>query len=279
MYSITRFGSVTLPVYNTEYGLNPLPADQSGIVAVGAGIYDSSGAERTAFKFPQPITYKCVAYQSTLGSLSTTIDALRALVGQRSFLYRTANDDATVQQCAARLVDIQMPRVRENVYHFEMTLNFMQLGPWQGNSHNDWRFDSGQIFDDGLVLDATDFHVSFSGLSASLTLTNNGNLAVEDAIITVIAGSGTITRVSVAGTGIDWLVDTTVSAGQSLVVDCGARSVQVNGSNAYRGFYLNSAHSVRNWLYLEPGSTTISITLVGTYTGAQVNVAFRDRWA
>jgi len=279
MYSITRFGAVTLPIYNTEYTLGTVPADGSGILSVGADVWDSYGSQRAPAKFPMPVRYQGIVSQSTLAALRTEFDGLRALTGQREWLYRTANNDATVQQALARLVSVDVQRSVEHSYHFELIFNFLQLGPWRGNSHSDWRFDSGEVLDDGLTFDATDFQTTFASASAGLTLLNSGNLPVEDAVLTVTAGSGTISNVAVVGTGIDWQILTTVAAGQSLVVDCGSRSVQVNGTDAYRNFSLGNNHSLRNWLYLEPGNTVITTTLTGTYTGAQVSVAFRDRWA
>lgn len=281
MYTITRFGTVTLPIYETEYTISPVPSDMSGLLPVGSNVFDGNGSDRAPLKFPAAIVYKCIAHESTLGATRVATDALRALVGRRDYLYRVADDDATVQQCLARLAGIDMPRGITNRIFFEMNFKFVQLAGWRGNSHGDWRFDSGEIFDDGLTLDSSDFQGTFVAASHALVVTNAGNLPIQDAILTITAGSGTITSVAVAAVGasIDWRVNATLTPSATLVVDCATRSVTVNGDDAYRDFALGSGHRLRNWLYLEPGNTTIVATLTGTFTGAKVSISFRDAWA
>lgn len=279
MYSITRFGSVTLPIYNVEYEINTVPADGAALLNVGADVWDGNGSQRAPQKFPAPVRYKGLVHDTALNTLRSTFDGLRALTGKREWLYRTANNDSTVQQAQARLMAVEVKRSVEHKKHFEIDFSFLLLGPWRGDSHSDWRFDSGELLDDGLTFDSTDFQANFSSGSMTLTLVNDGNLPVDDAVLTVQAGSGSITQVAVTGPGIDWQIDRTITAGQSLVVDCGARTVQINGSDAYRYFTLNSLHAVRNWLWLEAGSTAIVVTVAGTFSGASANVVFRDRWA
>lgn len=279
MYTIDRFGTVTLPTNKPTVTASPVSSLTSGLVSIGGFVFDGYGDGRQPQRFPFPLRYKAMVVSASKAAMRTTIDALRALVGTKAYLYRYANSDLTTQKCLARLVSEPYERENQTLLYNEITLEFLQLSPWEGNSHGDWRFDNGQIFDNALTFDSTDFQAAFSSAVATLTLTNSGNLPVDNAILTVVAGSGMITRVVIGGTGIDWQVDATITAGQSLVVDCGSRSVQVNGTDAYRNFSLGNNHSLRNWLYLEPGNTVITTTLTGTYTGAQVSVAFRDRWA
>jgi hypothetical protein len=62
-------------------------------------------------------------------------------------------------------------------------------------------------------------------------------------------------------------------------VDCGLRSVKNNGVDAYSGFALNSGHAVADWLRLEPGANSVTITYSGNAdASATVTFSFYDGW-
>ena len=109
---------------------------------------------------------------------------------------------------------------------------------------------------------------------------NGGNVRVANAILTLTAGAVAITQVKIAVSGvseIQW--DGTLTTGQQLVIDCGARSVKKVGVDAYSGFSLTANHKVDDWLRLEPGNNSVVVTLTGGSTDSTLRIQYNDGWA
>ena len=65
---------------------------------------------------------------------------------------------------------------------------------WYGQHYGGaWTLDSGILFDTGYPLDTTDWVSLTAGAATSLTVTNNGNRTVTNAVVTVAAGTANIT--------------------------------------------------------------------------------------
>lgn len=278
-YTLERFGAVTLPIYNPETDHSPLSA-RTAVVQTIAGAFDGWGDEDAPLELPTTRSYRSIVLDETAAAWRTALDALRAQVGKRARLYRRANDDDAVQWCIARLIQNPVQRVYQGGYIQEVELIFQLWTGWSGHDHTTWTLDSGEILDGGLYLDDSGFVETMASSPHTITVTNGGNRRVDNAIITITAGSSAITAVTIAKTGetdIDW--SGTVSSGNALVIDCGAYKVTNNAVNAFSGLTLGGDHAVAEWLRLDPGDNDIVVTFTGGSTNSTVRVEFADGWA
>ncbi len=188
------------------------------------------------------------------------VDRLRALVGRRGRLWRRREDGA-LQWRLARLLRVQVEGNVERAAAVvaQTTATFEAAGAT-------WKAAAGSS--------------STTALTTSSTKTANvetlGNGPVEDAVITVTA-TGTITSFRLYSTalGVDWTWTGSLTAGQSLVVDCGALTVRKQGVDAYSGFALNAGHTAAGWLPLAAGSNTL--LMVANQAGSCV-ITYYDQW-
>lgn len=277
-YTYERFGSITLPTYNREASIAPAAA-QLRIVATAAGAFDADGSGRSAQQFPHALTLEAIVSEDATADQRDALDELRAAVGTRANLYRVADDDGTVHRAACRLQSMTAERSYEQRRAYQpVRLIFQQLEAWRGASTG-WTLDDGELLDDGLMLDETAYTATITASPSAQTITNGGNLPVTDAVITITAGSGNLVNPVLTGGGMDLRWTGTINAGDALVIDCGALSVQDDGVDAYSGFARGSGHTVEDWCYLAPGATALSLAVSGTLTGASWSVSFRERWA
>jgi hypothetical protein len=115
---------------------------------------------------------------------------------------------------------------------------------------------------------------------ATYILTNDGVLRQTDVTITITAGAASISNIRLRVNNCDWTYSGTVAAGQALLVDCGAKSITNNTVDAYTGLTLNAGHTVADWIQVEPGNNTVTITYSGN-AGADAVVTwdYYDAWA
>lgn len=278
-YSFERFGAITLPEYNREMNMAPVAAVQR-IVATAAGAFDADGSGRAGQQFPHALTVEAIVFEEAAADLRAALDALRAAVGTRAYLYRRADDDSTVHRALCRLASMDVQRSYEQRRAYQpVTLQFLQLSAWQGASSAAWTLDDGELFDDGLLFDATSYAWSIGSSLTIRSVTNGGNLPVMDVVFTITAGATGLTNPILTGGGMDLRWTGTIAATKSLVIDCGVLSVLNDGANAYSGLTLGANHAIEAWCSLAPGATDIELAITGTLTGATWGVSFRDRWA
>lgn len=264
-YTLERFGSIYLPLYNRRTDATPVQPRQA-LLSTAAGTFDAYGSDRAPQKLPHAITLVCVLAEDTEAALRTSIDALRAAVGTRATLYRRADDDGTVQRCTARLVDMDYQRGRGNLRHQELKLAFQQLDPWVGKRWEDWTLDDGINLDDGYYFDSGAVALT---PPASPTITVGGNITAVDAILSVtMAGTDTDpVYVVCPTTGVALVVDGPWALNDLLVIDNDARTITLNGADAYSRLDLDSGygaydHTANQWIELPPG--TYEIFVLGT---------------
>lgn len=292
MYTIERFGNITLSPFNNDFTLSPVPARLALASTIG-GVFDNDGDGRSKQAFPFPLSYDCVVTEDTYANNRTTLDALRAAVGLRAKLYRRAADDSDVHWCVARLAEMPYTWPYRQRGYFEIGLRFLQLTQWNGDDHAGWRFDDGYDFDAALAFDTNDYSVLMT-TAMSQVVTNGGTLPTTDVILTITTADFPLTNIVfstsgisteflgflptyIPGSHIQWIG--TIPAYSELQIDCGAMSVTLNGENAYNDFSLVSGHLGDDWMTFGPGDNTIILTAVGTLTGAMWTVNFKDAWA
>lgn len=275
-YTLERFGAITLPLYNRKSDQS-LAAPKAVVVPTIAGAFDAWGTARAPQKFPHGLAMDCILSEDLAATYRTNIDALRAAVGTRANLYRRADDDLTTQQCTARLLAMDYQREIKNNRHQQLKLQFAQLGPWRGKRTEDWTFDDGHYFDDGLYFDTGGIAL----VPGANIVTLGGNLAVTNAIVTLTINKAIDAEVRLASTaaGIDWSVAGLWTLNDVIIVDCGARSVTLNGADAYAALLLESGHTNEHWLELLPGANTIDITIIGVAPDISIELTYAEQWA
>lgn len=278
MYSYQRFGAIVLPTFNRVSGMSPVPP-LSRLVQTMAGAFDGDGAGRSSRRFPHELALRCVVAEGTTSGQRAALDALRAAVGQRNYLYRMAEDDGTVQRALCRLTGLDVERSTRDRASQEVTLQFSQLAGWTGAKRGEaWTFDSGIFFDTTYVLDAGGLTFSLTLPSQVVSVTNGGNLPATDVKITVQVLTGTISGITISGAGWQFTITRSMPAGTVLVIDAGAQMVTVGGVNAYGNFALGAGHTIEDWARMEPGANSVTVAYSGTAT-ANINFALAEGWA
>ena len=277
-YVIYQFGALTLPAYNGDNDVSAGQVAPAYIDLPGGGVYDVLGAE-PAKRRATLLNKICTLDGDSTAALRTSYNALRAKIGRRDRLWRKW-DAEYYEWCWARLLNITARRTTRNMLHQEVDLQFMQVSPhWYGQHHGGgWTLDSGVLFDTGYLLDETGWQSIAAG-ATNITVTNNGNRTVTNAVVTVKAGSANITALTVSVSGISQLqYSGAIVAGKQLVIDCGDLSVTNDGADAYADFAIATNHTIDDWLRLEPGTNTVAIVITGGGTGAQALFEYFDGW-
>ncbi len=262
-YLITRFGDeyATAEVLPTAGGEQPLGAGgvPSGRIRLpGGGSFDAWGRER-----PQPqahqITVRGRWSAASVTAMETKVDALAALKGRRSKLWRS--NGVAQRWRYARCLRVEVPAGRGTPTSDEISLDFeLEAGPWYGLAHSDT-----------ILVDAS---------PKTIAAANGGNARVTNPVITITAAGSAITRIKIAVSGVSELQwDGSLAVAKSLVIDCGARSIKNNGIDAYAGLTLTANHRISDWLRLEPGNNSVVITRTGGDNASSVRLQYSDGWA
>lgn len=143
------------------------------------------------------------------------------------------------------------------------------------------------VFDDVEVVEIT----TLASSPTAVTITADGNAAIDDLVITVTAGGAAITALEITNVtseatagGVDTEIcdisyDGTIVAGKSLVIDCGAYSVENDGSDAMTNLTRETGHEVDGLFELRPGVVnTITVTFTGGSTDSTAMIQYEARW-
>lgn len=282
-YVLDRFGTLTLPALMTIEDISPV-APIDALLQTTSGVFDNTGGARGEPKFPQMVNMKTTVAQTDPNVFRTTIDALRAAVGTRDWLYRRAENNASIQKALCRLVQMPYQRQIENWATMPLDFKWQQLSPWLGLDHGvTWRFDSGEFFDSGRIFDESP-PISLASAVASITLVNGGNLPCHNMIIEVKSGAIGAPLTSIVITsestnqGIRW-TGALYPSGE-LRIDTGAWSVLnagVDEFNSLNTFELGQTNPY--WMQLEPGANSLFVVRQGGGTDSTITFIYNDTWA
>lgn len=275
-YNLNKFGQTDLPKVNAEPDVGTGPA-KSDLVNIPGGWFDPQGTAQADAQ-THIIPLACALIGATKTALDDAYDTVRALKGVRDKLWRL-RADGDIQWIWARMIEIQAVRDYRVPHRLPMTISFQRLSPlWNGlRSDDGWLLDAGDRLDEGLYLDGTPTVLNTS--PKNITVTNSGNATVKNAVITVTAVGTDITALTIAKSGETQLVYSgTIAAGESLVIDCGAWSVENDGTDDYANFALGASHAIEEWLHLEPGNNTITVTKTGGGTTSTIGFTYYDGW-
>lgn len=264
-YWITRFGaSTTLPTAAADQMIGPGPIRSSLVRLPGGGVYDTRGTDN-ATQAGQIISVSGIVSGTSAANLKTNYDKLRALKGDRDKLYRTPDGDGDNSEWMyARCVDVPTRRIADNKLWVPVTLSFELHEPyWHGAANSD----------DGTLATTPD----------TFEINNAGNAVATQIVLTVIATDAAIDTIVIQGGEPGHLSKITytgeIEANGSLVLDCGAKSVEHQGTEEFDNFAIVTAdHKIDEWLRLMPGNNTIYVTRTGGGVNNTITFDFDDAW-
>lgn len=261
-YWVTKFGSTVLSTKAAEQD-GSLSAARNLQELPGGGAHDPWGADRAPVKVPYTLPCKAIVTAANAAAMNTAIDALRALIGQRDWLYRTPDGGAAYRdKVLASLESVGLPRGVANGLNVPVDLAFaVESSPWQGA--------------DGTVNTV----LNGGGGVTTIVCANDGNARVTAVTITITALVAPITAITVAVAGVtSFTWADSLAIGEALVIDCGAKTIRNDGDNAYEHFTYNAGHTIDDWLRLEPGNNSVVVTMVGGDVTSTVSIAYSDGW-
>lgn len=273
-YRLTHFGSVPLPDRMPDDDLSTASVDSTLLDSLSGTVDYYGGTRRLPHKqqlgmhgiYLGELTYLVdhagnkildhagnrILVGTAKNRLRAKVDNLRGMLGTRAALWRQREDDSVRQWRYARLLQVVM---RGSVEQWAAVI-----------AEIDAKFEmaNGAWYADAII---TNTNTLVSGGLAPLNVTAGGNVTVSDAVLT-IAASGTITAITVTCPAISvafsW--SGTLSSGQSLVIDCGARTVRRGTTDLYSGVALGSNHTAAGWLPLAEGVNPLTIGANGPGT-------------
>lgn len=281
-YSLFRFGDIVLPEYEKIQDLDTVTLANSTARTI-AGSYRVAGSGRRPTDFPFAQTLECTVHDSTLATMRADIDNLRGLSGQYLRLYRRADDNSEIHWCYADVVQFRHRRQPQKYWWHDIKLDFEIWSPWYGIPHDGFWLNDEDYLNDGEYVNDETITETLTAPTYDFTVTNEGNLPVTSAVITVEAGAAALDDLQIGGyvSGVPnwaWIFSPTLDAGSTLVIDTQNYLVTVDGDNNYEGFNLALTHAVDTWFYLPLGDSTVSVSWTGGATDATITISYKDHW-
>lgn len=253
----TTFEGEDLPTANPQHEVGTVGSRKRYIRTMG-GFLDVLNTGRSRPDLPHTVRVLGTV-TGTQVQIEDTIDRFRALRGTRGTLERMS-EGAALSYATAVLEQVETTRTTDLDTAQVMSLRFLVETLWRG----DWPNSS-----------TTTLNTS----PKAITLENDGNADVEDAVLTITAGSADITNVRVqCSSGSSFTYSGTIAAGKSLVVDAGDWTVLNDGYDAQDDFALDATHTTETWFVLDAKSNTVTVTLTGGSTDSQFSASWYDLW-
>ena len=249
---------------------------------LAGGGFDALGTEQ-ASSGVYNLTKSFRIYLATQAERVSYFQDLRELKGKRGRLIRKWDDGAS-QYVTARVLGITAERELDDTRSLECEIQFeVYSSYWHGDFTGVWTFDDGEYFDIGLFFDSGADDITLNTSPKSFTITMEGNAISNDPIINVIAGSANITAIEIKNTTTGNLAELdytgTIISGNTLIIDCGAYTVQNNGVDDDANFALGATHAINEWFLLPPGANTIVVTFTGGDVDSIINFDYYEAHA
>jgi len=265
-YVIDRFGDTyataeELPRYDGRQPQGAGPVESSHVTLIGGAHYDWRGDE-DALPPVEEVVIRGQWVASSAGGMQTKLAALRALRGVKSKLWRTSG--AVNHWRRARCLAVESDLEPGSPSWAEIRLAFeLDAEPWSGTT--------------GYTA------VTLSASPKTATIANDGDAIVRDITVSVHPATSAITAITIenltSGHVSKIKYTNTIASTQAVVIDCGAKSVENNGTDDYDGLSLEAAHAIPEWLRLAPGDNSIRITTTGGAVTSTVGFTFYEGYA
>ena len=275
---LTQFGTYVFPLFNKHDIVSTGDTGGTLLRLPGGGAYDAYGTD-PAPEGIREVSTEFEIIESTITAVQTARDQIRARAGLWRKLW-AHYPDGSDRWAWARMSKVKMERRRDYLFYQPVGWTFEIKDPgWNGTGHGAaWYLDAGQYLDAGLYLDM-DNTITLDGSPKSATITNGGNRTVTATIVPFTAAGNAISGIRFVCGSCDWTFSGSVSAGKTLTIDTGTRSVRNDGADAYSLFTLNAGHTVADWLQLAPGANSVTITYTCAGAATALNVTYYDGWA
>lgn len=267
----TEFDGVSLPVFNHDQTHDSMPMETALLGTIG-NAFDWVGTERRRGRkqtialtgeYMGETTYfddgedgassgdDALIWGDAYESFAASVTGLLGKRGVRGPLWRTYLLDDSRQWKTARLMNVNWPRAWED-HAIKGKLSCVFETTMDG-----WRAENETELTKNLSADGFEY-TWIVGVDSELT--------INDAVITITRGSGTITSVYISAPdlGIDLAFTGLATAIGSLIIDCGAQTMRhSNGTDIYSYFALGAGHTARGWCPLPPGTHQFNMTVNG----------------
>ena len=249
---------------------------------LAGGGFDALGTEQ-ASSGVYSLTKSYLIYFATQAERISHFEDLRELKGKRGRLIRKWDDGAS-QYVTARVLGVKAERGIDNRHSLECEVEFeVYSAYWHGGFTGVWTFDDGEYFDIGLFFDSGADDITLNTSPKNFTITMGGNAISNDPVINVTAGSADITAIEIKNTTAGHLAELdytgTITAGKTLVIDCGAYTIENDGTDDDANFALGATHAINEWFRLPPGANTITVTITGGSTDSIINLDYHEAYA
>ena len=252
-FKLTTFGGATLPPYEPDVSLDLGEAQDSIFGVPGGGIFDALGTEQYR-RQGWALSYSGQYVHTSAVQLKASLDALNREYGKTQKLYRRQSDGSS-QWVNARLMNVTGRRSPRNVNNQVVTCAFKVASPYW---HGVYRTRTSHIE----VMDGKSLN------RINMYCTNAGNVTISDPVVSVEAVGSSIIGVRIqifpahgGSTAEGHLhVGGTITAGNTVVLDCGKRTVRNNNTQSYANFGFLGYHSYDDWIRIEPSTAGISGT-------------------
>lgn len=170
----------------------------------------------------------------------TRLRTFRKMLGRRGQLRRYYPSRDAYEDVPARLVQIKPDRLGVQT-NARVSLTFKVPWPIWENIDDGWFFDSGEFFDSGLNFDGTIVSATYSAVINDFSIDNSDSEWPGGGVITIIS-AGITDIPSVVGRNpfsfIGWMGR--MFDGDVLVIDLDAKSITLNGIDAYDNALTNN---------------------------------------
>lgn len=246
----------------TQYGQrtsNRLSFYRSQAQMMGmAGVYDQDGREQRRELLRVEFTGTVVG--ATQAAVDTALDALKAKANLGLGWLVAEMRDSDLRGTWAKLARFETDRAPENILDQEFRLLFEAAWPWWEDIDDVWYLDAGYELDDGLSLDAN--YTSQSG-AGTFAINNTGDDVITRGLI-FIEGASTNPTITNNTTGESISYAGSVASGETLKIDLGAQTVELDGIDAYDDVSLGSTQI--RMMSLAVGSNSITFSGGGDLT-------------
>ena len=269
-YYLQRFGpayatATTLPVLDADQAIGPDVIPSVNIALPGGGTFNVRGTDQ-ALPSGHTVTARGFYQAASEAALQVLVDAMQAWTGKRSKLWLYCAD-TTVRWRYARLLSAPLQHLADGHGRFKQSMDLtFELGDmlWYGQTINE----------DTITLNAS---------PKSAEINNAGNQVVRDVIITVTAKTSAITQLDIANAEVGHVSNIrfsgTIAIDKSLVIDCGAMTVENDGADAWNDLNRQTTHVINEWLRLMPTNNTITVTRTGGDNTSTCKLEFYDGYA
>lgn len=217
-----------------------------------AGAYDNFGDDQ--IRTPLTIKKTLTLVATTGSDIGDLLDAIRAKanLGRRWLIVEMT--DGSQRGTWAKLLSVDIKHGIENLVYVPVTLTFLATWPWWEDEDQIWRFDTGELFDDGLNFDQNFTTRSGAG---TMTITNNGGDVISKGMILVV-GPSTAPIITNGANGYSISYGASVAAGSTLFIDFGEQTVIEAGVSGWNNVTLGDDQV--GFFKLETGANLITFT-------------------